>query len=59
MQAVSSYQQAAEKEKQTIQFIKSQVTRPDSMLYRIKKINTVSGTEKGIFASSATSEINI
>src|SRR5687768_1583813 len=41
--AATSYQQAAEKEKQTIKFIKSQITRPDSMLYRIQKVNTAFG----------------
>lgn len=37
--AASSYQQLAEKEKATLQFIKRQLTRPDTSLYHIQKIN--------------------
>ena len=47
------YQQAAQRELETIQFIKSEVTRPDSVLYHIQKINTSFGTEKGIFSPIA------
>ncbi len=46
----NTYWQEAEKELQTIQFIKKQVTRPDTGLYQIKKTNTSFGTEKGMFA---------
>lgn len=40
------------KEKQTLQFIKTQLSRPDSVMYRIQKINTSIGN-KGIFAPIA------
>lgn len=46
----NSLQQDAEKEQKTLQFIRSQVTRPDTVLYGIQKMNTSFGTEKGIFA---------
>ncbi|MDP9230997.1 MAG: OmpA family protein, partial [Bacteroidota bacterium] len=52
--AGNPYQQAAKKELETIQFIKSQVARPDSILYHIQKINTSFETEKGVFAPVAT-----
>lgn len=44
------YQQAAAKELETLQFIKSQLARPDSVLYSIQKINTSFGTQKGVYA---------
>src|SRR6187402_719748 len=43
----------AEKELQTIQFIKKQLARPDSVLFKVKKNNTSFGKEKGIFALTA------
>lgn len=46
----NSYQPAAQQELETIQFIKKEVTRPDSVLYHIQKINTSFATEKGIFS---------
>ena len=52
--AGSPYQQAAQQELETLQFIKSRTTRPDSVLYHIEKINTSFGNEKGIFAPVAT-----
>ena len=45
--------QDAEKELQTIQFIKKQLARPDSVLFQVKKNNTSFGKEKGIFALTA------
>jgi outer membrane protein OmpA-like peptidoglycan-associated protein/tetratricopeptide (TPR) repeat protein len=42
----------AEKELQTIQFIKKQLTRPDTVMYRIKKTTSV-GSGKGTFAGTA------
>ncbi len=42
--------QDAEKELQTIQFIKKQLARSDSVLFQVKKNNTSFGKEKGIFA---------
>src|SRR6185369_2643196 len=43
----------AEKELQTVQFIKKQLARPDSVLFKVKKNNTSFGKEKGIFALTA------
>ncbi|MFI5188034.1 MAG: OmpA family protein [Chitinophagales bacterium] len=40
----------AEKELQTIQFIKKQISRPDTVMYSIKKISTPVNDGKGIFA---------
>ncbi len=48
-----TYQQAATQELATIQYIKGQITRPDSVLYHIQKINTAFATEKGIFSPVA------
>jgi len=48
-----SRKQDAEKELQTIQFIKMQLARPDSVLFQVKKNNTSFGKEKGIFALTA------
>jgi len=45
--------QDAEEELQTIQFIKKQLARPDSILFKVKKNNTSFGKEKGIFALAA------
>jgi len=42
--------QDAEKELQTIQFIKKQVSRPDTVMYSVQKIGTSDGNGKGIFA---------
>ena len=50
-----SYQQSASQELATIQYIKGQIARPDSVLYNIQKINTPFATEKGIFSPSAIS----
>ena len=46
----NTFQQAAEKELQTLQFIKTQLARPDSILYHIQKINGQGSKEKGIYA---------
>jgi OmpA-OmpF porin, OOP family len=43
------------KERQTLQFIRTQLSRPDSSMYHIQKLNTSFG-DKGIFAPVATSE---
>ena len=48
--ADNSIRQQAEKELQTIQFIKKQITRPDTVLFHINKTHTSFGNEKGIFA---------
>ena len=54
--AGNSFKQAAETELATLQFIKSQHARPDSSLYKIHKINTAFGNEKGIFAPVAITQ---
>ncbi len=54
--AGNSFKQAAETELATLQFIKSQHARPDSSLYKIHKINTTFGNEKGIFAPVAINQ---
>ena len=46
----NALQRAAEKEKQTLQFIRDQRAKPDSLLYSIKKVSNPFGSEKGIFA---------
>lgn len=46
---------AATKEKQALQFIKTQLSKPDSILYHIRKINTSVG-DKGIFAPVSVDE---
>jgi OOP family OmpA-OmpF porin len=45
-------------EKQTLEFIKSQLSKPDSQLYHTQKINTDFG-DKGIYAPSAYSRNQI
>ena len=50
--AGNPYQQAAKQELETLQFIKSQSARPDTILYHIQKINAYE-KEKGIFAPVA------
>lgn len=44
------FQQAATRELETIQFIRSQITRPDSVLYSIQKINTSVANSTGSYA---------
>ena len=46
----SSLRQAAEKEKATIAYVHAQVKRADTVLYTITKINSASGSQKGIYA---------
>ena len=43
------YYNAAVKEKQTLQFIKNQLSKPDTAQYQVRKIKTTFG-DKGIFA---------
>ena len=54
--ANDSRKQDAEKELQTIQFIKSQSARADSVLFRVKKNSTSFGKEKGIFALTSLND---
>ncbi|MGZ3951572.1 MAG: OmpA family protein, partial [Flavisolibacter sp.] len=51
----NEYYKAAVDERQTIQFIRKQLARPDSVLYYVQKINTAIG-DKGIFAPVAVTE---
>lgn len=46
----NNYHQAAEKEKQTIVFIKKQLARPDSSMFHVNKIKSSFTTQKGIYA---------
>jgi len=48
--AGNPFQQAAEKELQTIKYSKTQITRPDTVLYHIQKANASVGVEKGMYA---------
>lgn len=50
----SEFQQAAMKEKESLQFIKAQLSRPDLSMYHLEKLNTLSGDGKGIYAPAAT-----
>ena len=54
--ANDSRKQDAEKELRTIQFIKTQLARPDSVLFQVKKNHTSFGKEKGIFALTAVND---
>ncbi|MFT3846301.1 MAG: OmpA family protein [Lacibacter sp.] len=40
----------AEKELQTLKYIKSQLVRPDTVLYNVKKLSLSSGSGKGVYA---------
>lgn len=53
--AESEFKQAAGKEKQTLQFIKSQLSKPDTVLFSLQKINSSFGKEHGVFAPVAIS----
>ncbi len=48
----NSIKQKAEKELQTVQFIRQQLSRPDSFLFKVNKTSTSFSKEKGIFALS-------
>ena len=48
----SSYQPEALKEKQTLEFIQTQLSKPDSVLYHVQKLNADSDN-KGLFAPVA------
>ncbi len=48
----ASYASALQ-ERQTLEFIKEQLARPDSILYHVQKLNTAFGNEKGVFAPVA------
>ena len=44
------FAEAAEKEWETLQYIRKQLARPDSILFNIRKLNMPGGHEKGAFA---------
>jgi outer membrane protein OmpA-like peptidoglycan-associated protein/tetratricopeptide (TPR) repeat protein len=46
----SKYKEAAQKELKTLQFIRQQLSRADSVLFKIQKLYAPSGSEKGVFA---------
>ena len=48
----SSYQQEALKELQTLEFIQTQLSKPDSVLYHVQKLNA-GNNDKGVFAPVA------
>lgn len=50
--AGNSYREAAEKEKTILQFIKSQLARPDSILYHVQKLESPL-TQGGVFAPAS------
>lgn len=50
------YVQAAKKELETLQFILNQISRPDTVMYSVKKLNLIAENEKGIFAPLTTSQ---
>ena len=50
--ANSQYEEAAKKELQTLQYIRQQLARPDSVLYHTKKLNMPNSGERGAYALS-------
>jgi outer membrane protein OmpA-like peptidoglycan-associated protein/tetratricopeptide (TPR) repeat protein len=46
----SQYKEAAEKELQTLKFIRQQLARPDSVLMKTQKLSVPASNEKGAFA---------
>ncbi|MFI5129666.1 MAG: tetratricopeptide repeat protein, partial [Chitinophagales bacterium] len=46
----SDHKEAAKKELQTLNFIREQLARPDSILFTTKKLNTPTSNERGAFA---------
>jgi OOP family OmpA-OmpF porin len=46
----AEYYNAASQEKQRLQFIKTELSKPDSLLYHTEKIATAFETSKGVFA---------
>ncbi len=49
----SSLKSAAETELQTLNFIQTQISRPDTILYKVKKADQVIGVEKGVYAATS------
>jgi len=50
------YKQDAEKELQTLQYIQQQLVRPDTILYKVQKLNAPGSNDKGLFAPARVSE---
>ena len=48
--ANNSYRAAAEKEAATLRYIKSQLARPDTVMYKLQKTGLASGSDKGVYA---------
>ena len=48
----TQYKDAAEKELQTLLFIRQQLSRPDSILVKTQKLNAPNSNEKGLFAAA-------
>lgn len=46
----NNYTDAARQELATLEFISSQLKRPDTVMYTLKKLNTSFGGEKGVYA---------
>jgi len=46
----NSYSSEAEKEVETLRFIRSQLQRPDTVLYQVQKLNVAGLPEKGLYA---------
>jgi len=55
----NSLKESALEEKQRLQFIKVQLTRPDSILYHVQKIKSPSGKETGVYALAAITKEQI
>ncbi len=51
--SASRFEQEAKNEKRTLEFILSQLSRPDLPLYKVEKLASPFGKEKGIFAPFA------
>lgn len=48
--SAKKWEEAAKKEVQTLQYIQQQMTRPDSILYQVKKVDATGSFERGMFA---------
>ncbi|MBU6158591.1 MAG: OmpA family protein [Bacteroidetes bacterium] len=54
--AGSALKSAAETELQTLNFIQTQISRPDTILYKVKKADQVIGVEKGVYAATSAGD---
>ena len=54
--ANSQYKEAAEKELQTLRYIRQQLARPDSVLYHTQKLNMPNSGERGAYALAPLSD---